>query len=229
VVIAVIGVWLAWKFLSDRPVSYASAEEHFKYGSIGSEVGGSLSTPVGGILPPEWIFRVLPQIAPEKLPGGYASLGLVFEKGHGLPIGVSQRKRLGFEQVGLNCAICHVGTYRATPTSEPVIVLGMPAHSLELQRFFDFVTQATLDPRFTPDNVIAKIQESGGDLGPVDRYLLRSRVIPLTRETTLNLRNRLLFFLIRMPANGVRAESTRSIRTRQFSSTGSWQSFRIPS
>ena len=195
IVVALIGAWLAWKFLSDRPVTYASAEEHFKYGSIGSEPGGSLSNPVGGVLPPEWIFRVLPQITPEKLPGGYASLGFVFEKGHSLPVGVSQRTRLGFKQVGLNCAVCHVGTYRATPDSEPVVVLGMPAHGLELQRFFDFVTQATLDPRFTPDNVIARIQAAGGNLGPLDRYLFRTRVIPATRETTLKLRNRIAILL----------------------------------
>src|SRR5262249_1736854 len=73
---------VAWHFCSGGPVRYSSAEDHFKYGSIGSEVGGSVLRPVGGILPPYWIFKVLPAICPDKLPGGYASLGLLFESGH---------------------------------------------------------------------------------------------------------------------------------------------------
>ena len=119
--IVLLAAWLAWHFCSDRPVRYSSPEEHFKYGSIGSEVGGSVLQPVGGILPPYWIFKVLPAVCPDKLPGGYASLGLIFERGHEMPIGVSQRFRLGFEQAGLNCSVCHTGTYRATPASEPKI------------------------------------------------------------------------------------------------------------
>jgi hypothetical protein len=195
VLIALIAMLLAWKFLRDKPVTYSSAAEHYKYGSIGSEVGGSLSQGVGGLLPPYWIFKVLPKIAPEKLPGGYASLGLLFENGHNLPIGVSMRRRLGFDQVGLNCAVCHTGTYRAAPGSPPVIVLGMPAHQLELQRFFDFVTSTVLDPRFTPDNVVGKIQEAGANLNPFDRYLYRTQLVPRTREATLELRSRIALLL----------------------------------
>ena len=46
-----IGVVLALRFLPDRPVTYADIEEHFKYGSIGSEPGGSLFNTIGGALP----------------------------------------------------------------------------------------------------------------------------------------------------------------------------------
>ena len=190
-----LAIWLAWRFWSDRPVQYSAIEEHFKYGSIGSEVGGSVFTPVGGILPPYWIFKALPAICPDKLPGGYASLGLLFEKGQELPIGVSRRFRLGFDQVGLNCAVCHTGTYRASAQSEPQVVLGMPAHGLDLQRFFAFVNSCILDPRFTPDNVIGKIQAAGGKPGPLDRYLLRTRVIPQARETALVLSARVAALL----------------------------------
>src|SRR4029453_3634133 len=108
---------------------------------------------------------------------------------------VFRRRRLGLEQVGLNCAICHVGTYRSTPESEPVIVLGMPADGLDLQRFFNFVLDTTLDSRFPADNVLGKIQAAGGSLGPLDRYIYRTRVIPLARETTLGLRNRIALLL----------------------------------
>src|SRR5690349_697846 len=72
VLIVGIGGYAVWKYTSDRPVTYSSAEEHFKYGSIGSEPGGSVLDPVGGVLPPYWVFKVLPDLFPERLPGGYA-------------------------------------------------------------------------------------------------------------------------------------------------------------
>ena len=57
------------------PVAYDDIAEHFKYGSIGSEPGGSLLAPVGGVLPPYRVFKALPSICSDKLPGGYASVG----------------------------------------------------------------------------------------------------------------------------------------------------------
>src|SRR5215217_2159390 len=87
-------VYFTVRFNRDRPVDYQAEVDHFKYGSIGSEPGGSLSSTVGGLLPPYQIFRVLPKVCPDKLPGGYASLGLIYEPGHDLPIGVSRRYRL---------------------------------------------------------------------------------------------------------------------------------------
>ncbi len=194
-IVILVVVWLAWRFSSDRPLTFKTAEEHFKYGSIGAEVGGSVFNPIGGILPPYWIFKILPDICPDKLPGGYASLGLIFEKGQDVPIGVTRRHRLGFEQAGLNCAGCHTGTYRASPQSEPQIVLGMPAHGLELQGFFAFVNACMLDPRFTPDNVIGRIQAAGGNLGLLDRFLFRTQVIPRARETALVLNSRVAALL----------------------------------
>jgi hypothetical protein len=49
---------------------YQSEEEHFVYGSIGAEPGGSLFYPVGRMLPPYYVFAVLPDMFPDKLPGG---------------------------------------------------------------------------------------------------------------------------------------------------------------
>jgi RoxA-like, cytochrome c-like len=210
VIILVIILLLLWaarfgrRFLVDRPVDYSRIEEHFKYGSIGSEPGGSLFYAVGGLLPPYWIFRALPKICPDKLPGGYASLGFIFESGRDLPIGVSKRQRLGFEQVGLNCAGCHTGTYRDEPNGEPHIVLGMPAHSLDLQKFFSFVIDCSLDERFNADNVIEKVREAGGRVGVLDRFLYRSQLIPRIRETTRQLNERIQILLSgQVPAWGV--------------------------
>jgi hypothetical protein len=190
----VLIVWalgLVWRFVEDKPVDYRKIEEHFKYGSIGSEPGGSVFHPVGGLLPPLAIFKVMPKICPDMLPGGYASLGFVFEPGKELPIGISRRYRLGFEQVGLNCSVCHTGTYRKRRDTLPEIVLGMPAHSLDLQKFFRFVVSCSVDPRFNADNIIEKIQDSGGTLGLVDRWLFRLQVVPLLRSRTEALKKRI--------------------------------------
>src|SRR5262249_35566556 len=194
-IVILVVIYLVGFFNSDRPVDYHSVKEHFKYGSIGSEPGGSILAPVGGVLPPYWIFRVLPEICPEELPGGYASLGFIYEPGKDLPIGVSKRRRLGSVMVGLNCAVCHTGTVRDSPESPPRIVLGMPAHQLDLQKFFRFVLDCTLDERLTVDNVLGKIQTAGGKLGFLDRFLYRRVVINRLRERTLTLQRRIALLL----------------------------------
>src|SRR4051812_4309499 len=100
VVSLAIGLWALVAVTRDRPVQYSDITEHFKYGSIGSEPGGSLLTPVGGTLPPYWMFKALPSICSDRVPGGFESFGLVVEPGKDLPIGVSRRRRLGIDQVG---------------------------------------------------------------------------------------------------------------------------------
>ena len=94
---------LAWVVVSlriDRPVAYDDIEEHFKYGSIGSEPGVSLLQPVGGVLPPYWVFRALPAICPDRIRGGYESFGFTMEPATTCPIGVSRRRRVGLDHVG---------------------------------------------------------------------------------------------------------------------------------
>jgi mono/diheme cytochrome c family protein len=178
-------------FLEDRPVSYEDIREHFKYGSIGSETGGTVLTPVGGVLPPYLIFKTLPAICPDKLPGGYASLGLIFEPSHDLPVGISRRRRLGLDQVGINCAACHTGTVRTSAGSAPEIVLGMPAHQLDLEHFFQFVQSCSLDDRLTAGNVISKAEESGTRVSLFQKLLLHLFVVQRIKLTTLSLRNRI--------------------------------------
>jgi len=189
IVLLLIGLAALRRFTADRPVVYQSAAEHFLYGSIGSEPGGSLLHPVGGMLPPMPVLGVLPDMFPDKLPGGFASLGLIQEKGHTLPIGMSERRRLGLDMVGLNCAVCHVGTLRTRPDGPTTIIPGMPAHQLDLQGLFAFVLDSTLDPRFTADNVIGHVEAKFGRLSLVDRVIIRASIGPL-RERTLQLRSR---------------------------------------
>ncbi|MGE0594533.1 MAG: cytochrome c [Vicinamibacterales bacterium] len=184
------GVWAVVSITTDRPVTYEPIEDHFKYGSIGSEPGGRLLSPVGGALPPYWIFRALPSICRDRLPNGYATFGFITEPGHDLPIGVSRRRRLGIDQVGLNCAVCHTGTVRETPDAPPEIVLGMPANRLDLQAFVRFVLECSLDNRVTAEAVIGRLPEENGP-SRFERLLLRFGFIGRLKSTTLNLRNRI--------------------------------------
>ena len=184
------GIWAFVSITTDRPVTYESIEEHFKYGSIGSEPGGSLLAPVGGALPPYWVFKSLPSICSDKLPNGYATFGFISEPGRDLPIGVSRRRRLGIEQVGLNCAVCHTGTVRETPAAEPRIVLGMPANRLDLQGFVQFVLECSLDNRLTAEAIKGRLPKKGGP-SLFERALLNFGLVERLKDTTLNLRNRI--------------------------------------
>ncbi len=191
--VATLGtLWVLISINSDSPVAYEDVTEHFKYGSIGSEPGGSLLRLVGGSLPPYWIFRTLPAICPEKLPGGFASVGLLTEPGKDLPIGISHRRRFGVDQVGFNCALCHTGTVRDAPEAPPRIVLGMPAHQLDIQPLVTFVLECSLDSRLTRENVLARVEEMGGG-GPslFERVLLRFVLLDRLKAQVLEFRSRI--------------------------------------
>src|SRR5277367_638576 len=47
-VLLLIAISLVWYFGRDHTRHYSDIQEHFKYGSIGSEPGGSILNPVGG-------------------------------------------------------------------------------------------------------------------------------------------------------------------------------------
>ncbi len=105
-----------------RP-STPDIEEHFKYGSTGGEH-------VSGL--PYWIFQALPQVCAEYLPGkGYASLGMIYEDGQDLPIGMSKRHHQGIDKTFLNCAVCHASTVRDAPQREAA---RLPRHAGEAAR-----------------------------------------------------------------------------------------------
>jgi hypothetical protein len=176
---------------SNQPVVYADITEHFKYGSIGSEPGGSLMRPIGGVLPPYVVFKALPAVCRDRLPGGYASAGLIFEPGHDLPIGVSRRRRFGVEQLGFNCALCHTSTVRDSPAAPPRIVLGMPAQQLDLQAVVRFILDCSLDSRTTADSIRGHFEASGQRVSLFERLLLRVGLVDRLKIQTLELRNRM--------------------------------------
>jgi mono/diheme cytochrome c family protein len=153
----------------DAPVTYASDEDHFKYGSITSDVEGV----------PYWIWLTMPEVCPKLLPGGYTSLGIIQEPGRSTPIGFSTR-RVGFlDQVGPNCALCHTGTLRKTATSDPQIYLTAPANQLDLMGYFRFLFGCGNSADFTTENVVAAI-ERHKKLGLFERFIY-GRAIPTVK------------------------------------------------
>src|SRR5438067_10036038 len=107
-------VW--WKFFTEGPQLLADDRARFHYGSLGSELIAGMPYPLFMILP-----RVFPDLVekyategygPQKAGyGGYGAFGLSWEEGQRLPIGLSI-KRLGYERVTINCALCHTTSYR---------------------------------------------------------------------------------------------------------------------
>ena len=152
---------------------FATDEEHFLYGSVGTEREGV----------PFWIWLVLPRLFPEYLPGpgGYASTGIVSRDGHEMPIGLS-KVTIGYPRVGINCALCHTASYRMRPGDAPVIVPGAPAHQTAAQQYLRFLIMAAADPRFTASTILDEIAKNTR-LSTVDRLLYRFVIIPGTRRS----------------------------------------------
>jgi hypothetical protein len=184
-VLLLVAVYLAIRLNRDSPVTYASIEDHFKYGSTGGERTAGI---------PYALWRVLPEMFPEYLPGqGLQSLGFVFEPGKDLPVGVSRRNVQGIDRVFLNCAVCHVGTVRDTPASTPRIILGMPANTVDLQGFERFLFNCATDEKFTAERILQEMDRIGAKEDRLNRALFRFIAIGLMRERLLLLRQRFSF------------------------------------
>lgn len=179
VIILIVGGGFAWyKLLREYPQELAnnSPAEYFKYGSIGAEKQDGI---------PYWIWLVLPKMFPEYLPGagGWASFGFAWEQGHDLPVGFS-KKRIGFDRVAVNCAICHTATLRDRPDGAPTLVLGGPAGTVDVLGFQRFLFKSASDPRFNADNIMDQIAQIY-NMSVVDRLLYRYVLIPATRKALL--------------------------------------------
>ncbi|MFD1691456.1 hypothetical protein ACFSHR_07575 [Azotobacter chroococcum] len=183
VVLLVLGaggaIFTWYKFFREEPQPEwitSDPDLRFKYGSIGAERDAGI---------PYWIFYVLPRMFPEKLPGpgGYASLGVVWEEGQELPVGFS-KKVVGFPRVANNCAACHTASYRTSADSAPVLVPTGPNHTLNLWAFFRFLIDCAKDPRFNADNLMGEIRLVT-DLSFIDSVIYRFLLIPITKKTLL--------------------------------------------
>ncbi len=175
------------RFGGDMPVDYANPVEHFKYGSTGGEHGMGF---------PYWIWRAMPQVCAKFLPGkGYASLGMTYEKGadgrdKDLPIGVSKRRYQGVDRVFLNCAVCHSSTMRKTKDTPPEIFPAMPANTFNIMAFEKFFFSCAADAKFTKEWLISEIDNQGGHLDLLDRYVVYPIAIAIMRERVAQLAGR---------------------------------------
>ena len=173
--VGIVVAYVSWdRFLRVYPATvYDDPVERFKYGSIGAEQDAGI---------PYWIFYVLPRVFPDKLPGpgGYASFGVAWEPGKELPIGFS-KKRIGFDRVANNCAVCHTASYRTEHYSDPVLVPTGPNHTLDLEAFFRFLIDCAKDPRFSAETLMPEINLAA-DLDWIDRLAYRYLIIPITRK-----------------------------------------------
>jgi hypothetical protein len=178
--VAVIGLFVYDGFFRGQPAPFfASDEEHFLYGSVGTE-------PDQGV--PYWVWLVLPRIFPEYLPanGGYASVGIVGRDGHEMPIGFS-KVTVGFPRVGINCAVCHTASFRASPEDVPTIYPAAASHQTNEQAYLRFLIKSASDPRFTPTTILNEIAKNT-NLSFMDRLLYRFAIIPGTRRGILQLK-----------------------------------------
>ncbi len=173
--LVIVGGVFAWyKLFRELPEpNWANESERFKYGSIGAEFSRGI---------PYYIWEVLPRVFPEYLPGsgGYKSFGLVWEEGHEMPVGFTKQV-IGFPRVANNCAICHVGTWRAKEEELPHIVVASPANTVNVQAMLRFLIHCGKDSRFNAGVLLPEIRRDV-KLSFVDRLLYRFILIPLTKS-----------------------------------------------
>ncbi|HEY7291950.1 MAG TPA: cytochrome c [Vicinamibacterales bacterium] len=181
VVAAIGGLFVYNHFFREEPAPYfASDEEHFLYGSIGTESQQGV---------PYWIWLVLPRVFPDLLPGpgGYAALGVLGVDGHEMPIGLS-KVTVGFPRVGINCAMCHTASVRLKPGEPQKIYAAGPSHQTSEQQYLRFLIACASDPRFTADALLAEIARNV-KLSVMDQLLYRFAIIPGTKMALLQLKD----------------------------------------
>jgi mono/diheme cytochrome c family protein len=176
----VIGLVVWNAFYREGPAPYfESDEDHFLYGSVGTEAQNGV---------PYWIWLVLPRIFPEFLPGpgGYAALGLLSSDGHELPIGLS-RVTIGVPRVSINCAFCHTTSVRTAPDAPRLLIAGGPSNQTSTQGYLRFLFACASDPRFTADVILAEIARNHR-LSSLERLAYRVVIIPRTRKKLLEMK-----------------------------------------
>jgi hypothetical protein len=175
-VVAITAWYKLSRELEQSDLASASEKEWFKYGSIGSEDSQGI---------PYWIWRILPKMFPEYLPGpgGYASLGIPWEQGKELPVGFS-KKTIGFPRVAFNCAFCHTATYRLETADLPMMVVPGPGHTVNAQGYARFLAAVANDARFNPEAILSEIAQIY-ELPWLDRLLYRYVLIPATKKALI--------------------------------------------
>lgn len=211
------GVYLAVRLTDDEPVTWASDEDHFKYGSTGGERGWRKQFGFGI---PYWVWVALPELFEEYLPGddpgpGYTAFGMIYEEDRDprldLPVGMSMRRVQGIDRVYFTCSACHTGVVRESPDAPARIIAGMPANTFDLGALGDFLFRAASDWKFRSSRMFPTIeameslQEEQPEpdryrpdpMNPVDRMVFRYAGISVMRDQLLTLTSRLRFVDVR--------------------------------
>ena len=187
----------------NAPDSNPDIVEHFKHGVIGTE---------GRVGVPYWMFRVLPIVFADKLPQqrpgtGWEKLGFIYEDPQRpRPIGITSEGGLG-DLSGLNCATCHVGTYRESPSAPRQIVLGMPAHQMDLQAYARFLSAAASDPRFNAATLIEAIEQVNPGFSFFEKMAYRLLIVRRARNAILERQKETAWFDVRPPQGPGRVDT----------------------
>jgi hypothetical protein len=175
IVVLIVAAW----FVLLRPVAQPKSNDPlqvFDHGSIGNEARQGL---------PYWIWRVLPALFPEYLPGnqdGYGSIGVYWVGGEELPVGFSKKTVGVIPRVAPNCAFCHQTSYRLHPDDPATLVPAGTGNRVDVQGFLRFLTAVGRDrDRFTADRVMSAITAIY-DMPLAERLLYRFVLIPAVRS-----------------------------------------------
>jgi hypothetical protein len=174
----VVLIVFAW-FVLLHPVAQPKTNDplqNFDHGSIGNESQQGL---------PYWIWRVLPTLFPEYLPGsqdGYGAIGVYWVPGEELPVGFSKKTVGVIPRVAPNCAFCHQGSYRLHADDPATFVAAGAGTRVNVQGFIRFLSEiGRHSDRFTADQVMAAITAIY-DMPLPERLLYRYLLIPAVRS-----------------------------------------------
>ncbi|SHG86428.1 hypothetical protein SAMN02745157_4964 [Kaistia soli DSM 19436] len=176
-----------------RPVAQPQTNdlaELFAHGSIGNEESQGL---------PYWIWRVLPQIFPDYLPGnkdGYGTFGVFWQRGAAVPVGFSVKTLGVIPRVAPNCAFCHQGSYRLHAGDVNQMVSAGAGTRVNPQAYIRFLMNAGSDPRFNADTIMAAITGIY-DMPWWERTLYRFLLIPATRSALADQKTRFAWMMER--------------------------------
>lgn len=170
----VLGTWLLL-FRSVPQPKLLDPLAAFNYGSIGNESAQGL---------PYWIWRVLPKVFSDHLPyprNGWSSLGLYWEAGSELPVGLSKKTLGVIPRVSINCAFCHQGSYRLVGEDSSRLIPGGAGTRVSPQAYLRFLERVGKDARFNADRILEEI-EAIYDLPWWESILYRFVLVPFTRR-----------------------------------------------
>ena len=152
VVFAVLGITIWYKFyrVVSQPAWITAISVMFSL-----RIGGA--DQVSGL--PYWIWLALPRMFPEYMPapGGYSALGLSWEEGREMPVGLA-KQRIGYVRVTGNCALCHAVSQRTGTDEVPAIIPAVAGHATDIRPLVAFYRRCAQDPRFNADDILSEVE-----------------------------------------------------------------------